>query len=133
MCGIINHQVMAENIKMHLALLVSGTLLSAFSVASIIFFSDPKTAGNFTHSFLYLSLFLFWLGLFTLIGILIRRRLNSGLYITSLKISTRQAFLISLLITVSLALKAQDLLFWWVEAGFVLLLIVIELFANVPS
>ena len=102
---------------------------SAFSAASIFAFTEPTTAGFFTHVFLYLSIFLLCAGLATTLGIVIRQRLvKRGLYVQNLFESLRQGILFGILITGSVLLSALGLLVWWVELTFCLLIIATELF-----
>jgi hypothetical protein len=114
----------------HLVLIGLSTLLAGFSLASIIFFTDPYAAGTVTHVFFYLSLFLTALGLFVIIGLVIRQLFFPGLYITHLGQSFRQGLLLAVLMTASLMLQGQKLLYWWVEASLILLLIFIEIFLS---
>jgi hypothetical protein len=119
-----------ESVKTHLALIVAGTILAVFSLGSIVSFTDPQNAGILVFLFLYTSIFLASLGLFTAIGILIRRRFAPSVYIVTLEQSFRQALLLSLLVTISFILQGQRLLFWWVELTLILFLICIEAFFN---
>ncbi len=121
---------MLEKAKTHFILLIVGIILCGFSLFSIIRFTDPDTAGLLTHIFLYLSIFLLCLGLFTLIGIVVRQRFFYGIYIANLTTSFRQAILLSLLLTSSLYLQSRGLGLWWVELILVLFLVVVEIFFN---
>jgi hypothetical protein len=121
---------MLTNPKQQLSLIVFSTFLSAFSLASIINFTDPTSKSLVTFSFFYASLFIFCLGVFTLIGLGLRQKLNPGHYISNLSNSFRQSFFISFLIVTSFMLLAQRLLFWWVEASLILFLAAIEGFLN---
>lgn len=121
---------MAETVKTHLWLIGAGTILSGFSLASIVAFTNPNSAGKITHFLFFLSLFLFALGLFSLIGIMVRQHLRSGLYILHLAVSFRQALLLSIFITISLLLSTAGLLFWWIETLLILFLIATEIFLN---
>lgn len=107
-----------------------STLLAAFSLASIIVFTDPHSAGLATHIFFYLSLFLTCLGVFVILGLVGRQAFFPGLYINHLAQSFRQAILLSILITASFLLQGQRLLYWWVEASLILLLVFIEIFLS---
>ncbi|MBI5530130.1 MAG: hypothetical protein HY918_01375 [Candidatus Doudnabacteria bacterium] len=121
---------MSNKPKQHLFLIGFSTLLTAFSLASIINFTDPQTASFLTFSFFYISLFLMSLGLFTLIGLLIRQQINPGHYIANLSNSFRQALLLSLLITISMVLLSKQLLFWWIELTLILFFSFIEALLN---
>jgi len=121
---------MLEKAKTHSILLGLGIIFCGFSLFSIIRFTDPYTAGAITHILLYLSLFLFCVGLFTLAGIIIRQRFFYGIYIANLITSFRQAILLAVLVTGSLLLQAKGLRYWWVELIFVLFLVMLEIFFN---
>jgi hypothetical protein len=121
---------MSANPKQHLSLLISSTALAAFSLASIVNFTDPQTSSWVTLGFFYTSLFLLNLGLFTLLGLGLRQWLWPGLYIINLSNSFRQAVLVSILITGSFWLLSEKLLFWWVEASLVLFLASVEAFLS---
>lgn len=119
--------------KQQLATIFFSTLLAAFSLGSIITFTDPYMAGLATHGFFYLSLFLVSLGIFTLMGIALRRLLAPRTYIINLSSSFRQAFLVSLLISASFLLQSQRLLFWWVEGSLILFLLFVEIFFSLKA
>ena len=121
---------MLKSPKHHILLLSLSTFLAAFSLASIITFTDPVQSTYLTYIFLYLSLFLFSVGFFTLIGISIRQLLFQGIYITNLGHSFRQGILLAVLISGSLILQAEGLLFWWVGLSLVLFLTLLEAFLN---
>jgi hypothetical protein len=121
---------MSANPKQHLSLLIFSTVLAAFSLASILNFTDPQTASWVTLGFFYLSMCLFNLGLFTLVGLGLRQWFWPGLYIINLSNSFRQAILISILIAVSFFLLSERLLFWWVEASLILFLAAVEAFLS---
>ncbi len=121
---------MPETVKTHLWLIGAGTILSGFSLGSIISFTNPDSAGWITHLLFYLSTFLFTLGLFSLIGITVRQRLRPGLYVLHLAASFRQALFLAIFVTASLGLSAAGLLFWWVEVLLILFLITTEIFLN---
>ena len=119
--------------KQNIILIGFSTLLAAFSLTAILFFTDPQTAGTVTFLFLYLSLFLTALGVCILVGILIRQLFFPGLYIGQMSESFRQGILIALLVTLSLFLQSQRLLYWWVEASLILLFTSIEIFSNLKT
>jgi hypothetical protein len=119
---------MSESIKTHLILIIGGTLVAAFSLGSIIKFSDPNQAGILLFVFLYLSIFLTCLGVFTGFGLLVRRKSLKEKYHESLAQSSRQALLLAILITLSLILQSFRLLYWWVELTLILFLLFVEIF-----
>lgn len=121
---------MSTNPKKQVSLIIFSTVLAAFSLASIINFTDPNSSSRITFAFFYLSLFLFSLGIFTLIGLGLRKALHGGLYVINLNNSFRQGLLLGLLVTVSFLLISLRLLFWWVELSLVLFLAFVEGFLN---
>lgn len=121
---------MSANPKQHLSLLILSTALAAFSLASILNFTDPQSSSWVTFGFFYTSLFLFNLGLFTLLGVGLRQWLWPGLFVINLSNSFRQAVLVSILVAVSFWLLSEKLLFWWVEASLILFLAAVEAFLS---
>lgn len=121
---------MLENARNYIVLITIGTILSAFSIAAIISFTEPDTAGLGIFVFLYFSIFLCCAGVFTIAGLAMRQRLFKTLYVKNLQISLRQGILVSMLVTVSLGLNAHSLFYWWVALTLILLVLVIEVFFN---
>lgn len=121
---------MLERSRSHLILIAIGTILSLFSVGSITAFTKPDSASAITFALLYISIFLTTVGLFAFTGLFIREKYSNDLYARNVRASTRQAILLGILTTASLALNAHNLLFWWVILTLVLFLIVIETFYN---
>ena len=121
---------MSSNPKKQLTLIISSAVLAGFSLASIISFTDPASSSPLTFCFLYASLFLLVLGVFTLIGLGLRQWLWPGLYVVNLGNSFRQALLVGVLIVASFILLSKGLLFWWVEASLILFLAFVEAFLN---
>lgn len=72
-------------------------------------------------------------GLFTLIGLGVRRWLAPKMFVINFYTSLRQGFLVALLAALSLLLMSLHLLFWWVELSLVLLLLCVELFLNLNA
>lgn len=121
---------MSTNPKQQVALIAFSTFLAAFSLGSIINFTDPTTGSWVTFTFFYASLFIFCLGLFTLIGLGLRQKLSPGHYVKNLGNSFRQGFFVGFLIVFSFLLLSKSLLFWWVEASLILFLATVEAFLN---
>lgn len=116
--------------RQQVILIAFSTVLAAFSLFSIITFTDPYQASFVTHGFFYISLFLTALGLLTLIGLGIRELFDRRLFVVNLSNSFRQALLVSILIVISFSLLAKGLLFWWVELSLILFLLFVEIFIN---
>lgn len=121
---------MFKTAKQQVAFIAISVALTAFSLASIVNFTDPYAAPRLTLAFFYLSLMLFCLGLFTLIGLGFRQWLTPKIFVLNLSQSFRQALLLSFLVTISFVLLAAKLLFWWVEASLVLFFLSIEILLN---
>jgi hypothetical protein len=121
---------MLKSPKQQIVLVGFSTILAVFSLSSIVVFSDPFKSSWITFGFLYLSLFLSSLGLFTLLGIGIRQVFKQKVYVINLSNSFRQGLLISAFITVCFILQAQQLLFWWVGLSLIMLLLFVEIFLN---
>lgn len=111
--------------------IIAGTLISLFALGSVVWFVDPYTAGPIPHLFLHLTLFLTLLGAFTLAGIQVRKKFVPGILVEQLRISFRQAILLSILAVGLLLLQSFDLLFWWVALTLILFIITLEIFFNV--
>ena len=124
---------MFQNYKHQIYIILSATLLSAFSLVSIIMATSPTEASAFTFGFFYLSVFLFSFGCFTLLGLGIRRWLAPKMFIQNFFVSLRQAVLVAFLIVASLLLLSHHLLFWWVEVSLILLLLSVEFFMSLKS
>lgn len=121
---------MINTLKIQVGLIFLSTCLALFALLSIINFTDPNASGALTFSFFYLSLFLVSLGIFTILGLLARQWLAPKLYIVNLSGSFRQALLVSLLVVISFVLRADGLLYWWVETSLILFLLFVEIFLN---
>jgi hypothetical protein len=121
---------MSQAPKKQITLMLLSVALALFSLASIITFTDPYESSWLTHSFFYLSLFILLLGSLTVAGLALRQWLTHNLYVVNFSHSFRQAVLISLLLVISLILKANGLMFWWVEGSLILFLIFVEILAN---
>jgi hypothetical protein len=116
--------------KQQVTLIAFSTFLAAFSVGSIVNFTDPASSSWVTFGFFYASLFIFCLGLFTLVGLGLRQKLSPGHYVVNLGNSFRQGFFVGLLIVASFVLLSKHLLFWWVELTLILFLAAVEAFLN---
>lgn len=124
---------MFQNHKHQIYSIIGATLLSAFSLVSVVLFTSPAEASAITFSFFYLSVFLFSFGTSTLLGLGIRRWLTPKMFVLNFYISLRQALLVALLLVISLLLLGEHLLFWWLEASLILLLLSVEFFMSLKS
>jgi hypothetical protein len=116
--------------KKFVSVTFTSTLLAAFSLGSILVYSNPDNKSLLVILFLYLSVFLFSLGFFTLFGLGIRRYYAKDLFAVSLSHSLRQAILLSVFLIICLFLSSQNLLLWWVGLSLLLPFALIEIFVN---
>ena len=107
-----------------------GSLLSFAAFASVLWFIDPFTSGWPGHAFFYITLFLSLTGILTILGIVFRKRFSPGMFTEQMRISFRQAVLLSLLIIGLIILQIFSLLFWWVGLTLILFIITVEIFLN---
>lgn len=107
-----------------------GTLLSLAAFASVVWSVDPFTSGWTGQIFFFATLFLTLCGLLTLGGIYFRKRFSPGMFTEQLRVSFRQAFLLSLLVIGLVILQIFSLLFWWVGLTLILFIITVEIFLN---
>jgi len=119
--------------RQQVILVSASTILALFSLGSIVNFTNPFESSWITILFFYLSLFIFCLGFFTLLGLGLRQWSRQGIYITNLSNSFRQAALISIFVTSSFLLSALNLAFWWVSISLILFLLFVEIFLNLKS
>lgn len=122
---------MSSQIYSHTALIAFGTMLATLSVAAIVFFTEPQTAKVGTFLILYSSIFLTVLGLFMVIGLLVRTWFVKTLYVVNAKHAFRQALLMAVFVVSTLILNAHGWFNIWIEGTLVLLLLAIEIFVNV--
>lgn len=118
--------------KQIIIVIISG-LLSAFSLASILNFTDPYQANWIVFAFFYLSLLLFSFSCLTLLAFLVKRWLWPKIYLVDFYLSIRQGALLAVFITISVALQLNGILFWWLEMSLILFLVVIEIFINLKQ
>jgi 4-hydroxybenzoate polyprenyltransferase len=89
--------------------------------------ADPFKAHFWLLLLFYVCLAGFLQSTFTLALYSVRGRKIDSIHAASqLKISIRQAFWLTLLVIGSLILSATQLLFWWLEIIFILMLVMIE-------
>lgn len=122
------------SLKKYLFLMTIATVVCWGGWALVLNFVNPYEAGPVGLIFFYLSLFLGLLGVFSIIGFVIRYlvKRNEFAY-AQVKIAFRQGFMFSLLLIISLALLAKNLLVWWNLLLLVILLGGIEYFFNLAS
>ena len=108
------------NLSVLLAGLVLATLLAGVCLAAILIYFDPTISGPLVFILFYLSLLITSTGIFTLIGLFIRRisqkrgfSLLPSRAIRQLEVSFRQGLLLAVILVAALILQSQRILAWW--------------------
>ncbi len=116
--------------KKQLTLLGFTLILSGFSLASILNFTNPYTASWVIFCFFYLSLFLFSFACLTLLAFSLKRWLWPKIFLSDFGISVRHGLILSVFILLAVALQIGGLLFWWLELTLIIFVIFIEILIN---
>jgi len=119
--------------KQQITILGLSAGLSAFSLASILNFTDPFKAGWGLFALFYLSVFLFAFSALSLLAFGVKRWLWPKIFISDLTSSLRQGALMAVFVTVSVLLQMNGILFWWLELSLILFFIVFEIFINLKE
>ena len=119
--------------KQQIAILSGSGVMAAFSLASILNFTDPYKSSWLVFGLFYLSIILLSFSALTLISFFIKRWLWPKIYLNDLSLSLRHGFLISVLITLTIALQINGVLFWWLELSLMLFFVCIEIFINIKT
>jgi len=108
------------NLSVLLAGLVLSTLLAGACLAAILIYFDPTISGPLIFILFYLSLLIASTGIFTLIGLFIRRISQGRRFpllpsraIRQLEVSFRQGLLLAIILIAALILQSQRILAWW--------------------
>ena len=108
------------NLSVLLAGLVLATLLAGACLAAILIYFDPIVSGSLIFVLFYLSLLITSTGIFTLIGLFIRRISQKRKFpllpsraIRQLEVSFRQGLLLAIILLAVLILQSQRILAWW--------------------
>lgn len=108
------------NLSVLLAGLVFATLLAGACLAAILIYFDPIVSGSLIFVLFYLSLLITSTGIFTLIGLFIRRISQKRKFpllpsraIRQLEVSFRQGLLLAIILLAVLILQSQRVLAWW--------------------
>ncbi|EKD43966.1 MAG: hypothetical protein ACD_72C00054G0003 [uncultured bacterium] len=116
------------NLKQYLVLMATGTALCWISWAFILFNIDPQQAGFLGLSFFYVSLFLGIVGLFSVVGFILKKQ-QSGhddVVFRQVKKTFKQGILFGVFVIVTLLLLQANLLFWWNAIILALIYILLE-------
>lgn len=110
-------------IKGFLTGLVLATILAWACLIAVLNYNSPQGNGFGLLILFYLSLFAAIAGIFSIIGIFIRRISQGKKSVQKqIKISFRQGLLLSLVLVVALFLQSQQLFHWW---SLIILLLVV--------
>lgn len=105
------------------------TIINAAVFAYILFSVDPEEAGFLGLVFFYASFFLFVFGLVYLSGNFLYQRLfGGGTPYKSVQLATRQALLLSVLVSGTLLLLGMGILTWYNFFIFVVIISLLEYF-----
>ncbi len=119
--------------KKQIFILTVSAILSAFSLASILNFTDPYESGIAVFAFFYISIFLLAFSIFTLTVFLVKRWLWPHIYLNDLSASFRQGLIIALFLSILVILQLNGILFWWLEISLILFLVILEIFINLKE
>ncbi|TRZ77974.1 hypothetical protein D4R87_01695 [bacterium] len=108
-----NKKVIADSFKKILFWIILGTILSAVSLIAIVVFTNPYCEGHLGKVLFFISIFLFFLGIFTIAGFCLRKWIihkKTGL--SCIRDSFRQGILFSLILTILLFLQMIGMFNW---------------------
>ena len=92
--------------------IIIGTFLSLISLAAIIFLVDPYEESPAGKALFFISLFLAFLGIFTIAGYYVRKWKSGRESLAHIQHSFRQGTLFSLILTLLLILEMLNLFNW---------------------
>ena len=117
------------SLRVYIILMLIATIACFLALLAIIYFFDTTKGGILAIILFYLSLFLFLVGLFSLLGLIIRIIfISQQLVFKKVITSFRQAIWFSLLVTSSFYLKSINLFIWRNILILIFALIILELF-----
>jgi len=116
-------------LKKYLIYMTLATIFCFIAWLEVLFFVNPLGTGLAGFILFYLSFFLTFWGIFSIIGFLIRYILRRNRFAyDQVKMAFRQGFLFSLLLISSLILQSHGLLVWWNMLLLIGLLAIVEYF-----
>lgn len=117
------------SLKVFLALIIIGTIVSWINFGLVIFYFDPQQTSFLGFSLFYLSLFLGLSGAIFLFSDWLKAKIfKNQLPFYRLKTSGRQAILFTILLIGWAFLKSHGLLRWWNLILLILILATLEFF-----
>ncbi len=117
--------------KYQVLILTFSFILSAFSFASILNFTDPFTASHTIFFLFYVNLFLLTFSGICLSSLGLKRWLWPKIFILDFSSSVRHGLLLAIFITSAVLLQVNGILFWWLEITMLILLIFLELLLSI--
>ncbi len=118
------------NLRDYLLSILAGTVAALTSAVIVLIMIDPVSAGLLALASLYITLGAAAVGLFTIIGTLVRvKRQAAGADVgQAVARSLRQAVIFALLFLISLFLSSRDLLTVWTVLLLIILVTLVEFF-----
>jgi len=105
--------VIADSFKKIFFWIILGTILSAISLIAIVMFVNPYCEGHLGKVLFFISIFLFFLGIFTIMGFYLRQWIiHKKTCLSCIRDSFRQGILFSLILTVLLFLQMIGMFNW---------------------
>jgi len=105
--------VASDSFKKIFFWIILGTILSALSLIAIVIFVDPYCEGHLGKVLFFISIFLFFLGVFTVAGFYLRQWLiHKKTCLSCMRDSFRQGILFSLILTILLFLQMIGMFNW---------------------
>lgn len=117
------------SLKKYLFLMTVATILSWGGWALSLVFMNPVDGGWIALLFFYSSIFLGFLGIFSILGFILRFLIKRNEFAyNQVKRAFRQGFMFALLMVITLALQGFGLLVWWNLVLLIILLAGIEFY-----
>lgn len=117
------------SLKKYLLLMFFSTLFCLTAFVFVLYYIEPNQAGIIGFVFFYSSLFLFLVGLFSIIGIFARLLFNKDMLIYKhVNTASRQAILYAALIVICFLMQSQRLLTWWNALILIFTISIVEIF-----
>ncbi len=105
--------MIADSFKKIFFWIILGTILSAISLIAIVMFVNPYCEGHLGKVLFFISIFLFFLGIFTIMGFYLRQWIiHKKTCLSCIRDSFRQGILFSLILTVLLFLQMIGMFNW---------------------
>ena len=114
--------------KWYLILMGLGTGISLSALVVIIQTVDVFEASFLTLLFFYITLLLFLIGLFSILGVLYRVgvKKSKDLLLREVQVSFRHSVLFALIVVASLWFSAEGMLHWYILFPMLILAVIIE-------